>query len=435
VTIQIDRLRGKVVLLAVVSIVAASVACDAQVAGTQQKQGDSVPINWSLDRIKTMPLDVEVISETRSEALGKEYLEREILYTSQIAAGKPVRALAYLTIPLGSNDPLPALVSIRALWGPSHKDNSVGYAQEYGVVSLGIHLPEGESRAVWPEGFNEATDDAKDYEKSYFYVLAAAAMRGITHLDTLVEVNPNRVGIVGFSRGGMAALIANGVDDRIRMAIAIATSGFSRGGLEHLRTVLPNPQLVASAVRFNPMDYAHTQHGALFMICGAQDPIFPYAETAATFQSVNCQKRLEFIFDWGHGNYVPDAAAEKELGENEEKKTGRVKQDTNAWIKHWLFDGERVPEAPTVKMVADGSRCNFTAHLDGEARAVLVYSTDGAKTFQKALIPGTDADRKISLDLSVDQQQTMTYYVEADYAGKCYLSSLPELAGSTKERS
>ena len=69
---------------------------------------------WDLQTIKTMPLDVEVVTETRSSREGKEYLEREVLYTSQVTAGKPVRALAYLTVPLDVEGPVPAMVSIRS---------------------------------------------------------------------------------------------------------------------------------------------------------------------------------------------------------------------------------------------------------------------------------------------------------------------------------
>jgi len=409
---------------------------DRSVEGATSRGGSSIRSVWDIDTIKSMPLDVEVVSETRSEGDGKEYLEREVLYTSQVTDGKPVRALAYLTIPLGANKPLPAMVSIRALWGgPSHKNNSLHYAREYGVVSLGVHLPEGQSRAVWPEGFTEITDHEKDYEKSYFYVLANAAMRGVTYLQTLSEVNPNRIGITGASRGGMASIIANGVDERIRMAIPMIAAGFSPEGLQHLKSTLPMPLLVASTLRFNPLDYALTQHGATFLVVGAQDPVFPYAEASGTFQAFPGEKRFEAVFDWGHGSYVPDSAAETELGENAGKKMLRARLNTKAWIDRWLFDKEPLPASPAVEMKAEGGRCLFTARIDpGSTRTLLVFSTDGAKTFKKVLMKGEGGHRSATVRISAEEQRRMTYYVEVEYGDRCFLSSPPVLAERFEER-
>jgi len=404
-----------------------------QATAAPDKSGRSV---WDLSSIRTLPLDIEVLSETRSEAEGRQYLEREILYTSQITDGKPVRAQAYLTIPLGASKPLPALVSIRALWGPSHKDNSVGYAREYGVVSLGVHLPEGESKAVWPEGFAEVTDHEKDYEKSYFYVLANAVMRGVTYLETLPEVNPDRIGVTGFSRGGMAAIIVNGVDDRIRASIPIAATGFSPEGLHRLRALYPDRKLTGSASRFNPLDYAITQHGATFMIVGAQDPIIPYAEAAYTFGAIPCEKRFEAVFNWGHGNYIADPAAETEFGESAEKKESRFKLNTKEAIESWLFDKEPLPDSPTVESQAHGDACSFVANIDpkGATRTLLVYSTDGGRTFKKVNMTGDGARRATTVRIPGEQQSGMTYYVEVEYGGRCFLSSPPVMGEDFDEK-
>ena len=43
-------------------------------------RGSSIGSVWNIDTIKGMPIDVEVVSETRSEADGREYIEREVVY-------------------------------------------------------------------------------------------------------------------------------------------------------------------------------------------------------------------------------------------------------------------------------------------------------------------------------------------------------------------
>jgi len=395
---------------------------------------------WDLNAIKTMPLNVEALSEMRTRTDGKEYIEREILYTSQITNGKPVRALAYVTIPVGADKPLPALVSMRGFWGPSHKGNSVNYAREYGVVSLGVQIPEGQTRAVWPDGFTEIADHEKDFEKSYFYLLAMAAMRGVSYLQSLPEVNAERIGITGVSRGGMAALIANGVDDRIRMALAVSATGLSPETVARVKASLEKNResvlLMKSSLAFNPLDYARTQHGATFLIIGTQDQVFPYTDAVQTFAAVRGEKRLELVFDWGHGAYISDPVAEAEFGENAERKMARIKLDTKAWIDQWLFDQNSLPASPTVEMKADGDACTFVARIQPEdvTKTMLVYSTDGAKTFKKVRLAGDGDRRTATVKIPADQQKMMTFYVEVEYAAKRFLSSLPVLSEKFEEK-
>jgi dienelactone hydrolase len=72
-------------------------------------------------------------------------------------------------------------------------------------------------------------------EHPFYYDTCWDVWRTIDYLQTRPDVDPDRIGLIGFSKGGIETYLAGAVDERVKVAIpAIAVQGFA-WGLEHDR--------------------------------------------------------------------------------------------------------------------------------------------------------------------------------------------------------
>ncbi len=91
------------------------------------------------------------------------------------------------------------------------------------------------------EAYNKAivrawrTKRGAPQEHPFYYDTCWDAWRTIDYLETRPDVDPNRVGMIGISKGGIETWLAAAADDRVKLAIpAISVQSF-RFGLDHGR--------------------------------------------------------------------------------------------------------------------------------------------------------------------------------------------------------
>src|SRR6185436_10179634 len=153
-----------------------------------------------------------------------------------------------------------------------------------------------------------------DVRGSWLHAYVFAVLRAITLVQDLPDVE-GPVVLSGTSLGGIASLVANGVDDRVGGVLAISASGGleagaragswfhtlvrSAGGLE-----LDDKPVRAFFAAFDPLVFAPTQHGAVYLLAGAQDEFFPMDQVIRTFTALKApSKSLALIADYDHGWY------------------------------------------------------------------------------------------------------------------------------------
>lgn len=232
-------------------------------------------------------------------------------------------------------------------------------------------------------------------EVSYLYHYAYAGMRALTALEALAAVPGNplridatRLGVAGASMGGQFTYYINGVDDRVKAAVAIAAAGdwirildypgawlyhglyyHTRDGLQSGRDALntvsscEDPTLSTFAAYFDPISYAPTQHAPLLTVIGSHDQYFvpPAVNTtydrtqAAAAASPQFIKRLFIAPNGEHGvvndsNGIPTVAA----------LIGTI----DRWLKYAFDGGPAPPETPTVSMTAAGGWMIFTVRAE-----------------------------------------------------------------------
>ncbi len=402
---------------------------------------------WDPKAIINDPLNVRVREEETVERDGRRVVRREVYYTSHVFRGQPVRIAAHVAIP-ESDEPLPAMIH-----AAGSIDSAESFALAHNVVDIAIDRPGvGDSNGP-PDSYNEAwLDLTHDPRDGWMWQFITSAMRAITYAQTLPEVNPDRIGITGGSRGGTMSFIANGVDPRITLAIPTATAGdillaFKHDGWANnlYQDEDGNPGIPDTfrvfALYGDPIHYAKTQHGAVMLILGAQDEFFPIYTVKTTCDAITHPGfRLCLIPDWDHGLFGQDIP-ECDTYNNREEANKR----TNAAIKYaiqcHLHDARPMPHAPDLSWLPEGNTMRFSATVDPSwpvKRVSLCHSTDAAYFFKREPMPKVlDCFKEkfqCTLDMTDVDDNQMAFFVEVEYEDGPFLMSRPDFGLRFKQR-
>jgi len=165
---------------------------------------------------------------------------RALLYESLPYQGKPVKIFAYYGVPKGAPPPggWPAIVIAHGGGGTAYAKyvkmwNSRGYAaiamDLYGKVPApGVHPTE---RQAINDGFPDPYGaPAKTPAEEWSYHVVSAIILAQSLLRSFPEINPEKIGLVGTSWGGIHSCIAAGLDPRFKVVVAIYGCGFLSDG-------------------------------------------------------------------------------------------------------------------------------------------------------------------------------------------------------------
>jgi cephalosporin-C deacetylase-like acetyl esterase len=222
--------------------------------------------------------------------------------------GEPIRIHAFVATPVFGNGPFPAVVIGHGHGGRANRDLTVGIAN-LGYVAIFLDGPSAGESTGGPQDEEQAwisVDKGPQY--SYLFHYAYAGMRAVTVLEELAarpgnpfKIDTSRIAVMGASMGGILSTYLNGIDERIKAAIVIASAGnwqhtlrypnswLYHGIYGHTRDVPYNgqdplnsienidsdPTAIAFINYFDPIRYARTQHGPVLTVIGSHDQYFP----------------------------------------------------------------------------------------------------------------------------------------------------------------
>jgi dienelactone hydrolase/lysophospholipase L1-like esterase len=164
-----------------------------------------------------------------------EGLTQEVSYESEPLAGKPTRVFAYLGKPAeASNEkPAPAMLLVHGGGGRAFRDWAEHWAKR-GYVALAM-----DTAGQGPDGkrHDKAGPDQSDASKFrnfpeaeareiWSYHAVSAVLRGHALLNSLAEVDKERVGITGISWGGYLTCLVAGLDHGLKVAVPVYGCGF-----------------------------------------------------------------------------------------------------------------------------------------------------------------------------------------------------------------
>jgi dienelactone hydrolase len=236
---------------------------------------------------------------------------------------------------------------------------------------------------------------------SYLYHYAYAGMRGLTLLEglaglpfNLLRIEKNNLGVMGASMGGQFTYYINGIDSRVKGAVAIAAAGdwhktafypgawlyhglyyHTRDGLasgaDYLNTVsnmCTDPTLDSFLDHFDPISYAPKQHGPLLTIIGSHDQYFTtpainttYDQTASAGTNARFIKRIFISPNGEHGVINQNDFITNILS---------VLGTANNWFKYCFRDGPAPPQTPTVNLIVVDNWMVFVVNVAAGGSAI-----------------------------------------------------------------
>jgi len=166
------------------------------------------------DDKRKVPLDVQTSEEVKMD----KYVRRKIT----LAVEKGDRLPAYLLVPLDVKGKLPAVLCLHPTSRPLGKGVAVGLGPKEDRA-YAVHLAERGYVCIVPDYVNMGEYKFDAYQNGY----VSASMKGIWNhmrcvdlLQSLPEVDPERIGAIGHSLGGHNSMFVAAFDPRIRCVVS-----------------------------------------------------------------------------------------------------------------------------------------------------------------------------------------------------------------------
>ncbi|HEY3352278.1 MAG TPA: hypothetical protein VGQ83_03450 [Polyangia bacterium] len=266
----------------------------------------------------------DLAPEVRDARVHEGVTVREVRFTSTAwdahGRARAIRVQAFLAVPPGASArrPRPAVISAHGLGFRGTPEGAADICRSLDAVALSLSAPgngASEGRGVTPAESRPLFETLPDVRGSWLYAYSFALLRAITFVQQQPEVDPAAVVLTGTSMGGVAVLIANGVDDRIGGVLAVSAAGGFAPALREgswlwrlaraAGGLTPQAAPVRALIRgLDPLAFAGRQHGAVYLLTGAQDEFFPLDQAVATYRALAAPaKSLTLVPDYDHGWY------------------------------------------------------------------------------------------------------------------------------------
>ena len=163
---------------------------------------------------KKVPLDVEILDEKKTE----HWVRKKLTF----AVEKGDRVPAYLFLPTGAKGKLPAVLCLHQTNGKVGKDEPAGLGTNVNL-RYALHLAERGYVTLAPDYPNFGEYKFDPYKNGYQSATMKAIwnnMRAIDLLQSLREVDGERIGCIGHSLGGHNTMFTAAFDTRIKALVS-----------------------------------------------------------------------------------------------------------------------------------------------------------------------------------------------------------------------
>lgn len=320
----------------------------------------------------------------------------------------PIRIRGYAARPNSAALPLPGVVQAHGLGGYAEESHATGTAALLGMAVMaytgpgGGTIPENTSEGL-PAGHQDGYrmfDTIPDPRGSWFWGHAVAAMRGLTCLAATPDVDGTRLGITGFSAGGVVSLMVAGVDPRVTASVPLSGTGAWSVAMQSPKAwqhtlltkaglTMQSPEWLAHQALLDPSVLVAGTGAHVMMVNGSTDEFFPLSAHVATYDAIGASdKRTSIAANFDHGCYaLTGVEGEKTIAERAEL---HAKGAQRMWLRHWLTDDpdwKTVPPEPTVSLQDAGGATLVVAEVGPPGSALQIeevtlwWSNDDAFLF------------------------------------------------------
>lgn len=260
-----------------------------------------------------VPLDPRV-SRRRTTRLARV---ESLTYNGANGAGDRVPAI--LSLPRRGKRPFPCLIEGHGLGGGKHE--TVEVADDYAEPGVGVFAIDARFHGA-RGGERRAEQAVANIDELYalFRLTVIDLRRGLDYLQTRPECDPDRIGYVGYSLGGLMGAMLAGADPRVR-APALVMAGGDWRLLLGMSEVYPlpdkdEPQTFDSYLaRMAPLDplywVGRISPRPVLIVHGDRDRVVPTKASQALYGAARSPKR-RLIYRGGHE--IPKSQEDRVFG-------------------------------------------------------------------------------------------------------------------------
>ena len=258
--------RAVVLLLALTALVA---GCGGETESGPFATGDA-------------PLDVELGPERTEDGV----VVRQVVYRS----GED-RVVAYLVTPTATDERVPAVLYLHGAGGDREEQlqAAVRLARQ-GAAGLTITAP---SRGKSPPAGAPAEETLR-WQRDTIVADVVAARRGLDLLADDERVDPDRLGLVGWSMGGRLATIAAGVDERVRAVVLMSTGAAPVAEYVSAAPAELKDDVEAVLPDIDPLSHVDDIRGALLVQAARADSVVPQRALQAVIDAAPDDATVEW---------------------------------------------------------------------------------------------------------------------------------------------
>jgi len=221
-------------------------------------------------------------------------------------------------------------------------------------------------------------------------------------------VDKTRLGITGYSAGGVVSLIVAGTDARVKASVPLSgthawaeatksPTAWQHELLTKAGYTIASPEWIELQEKIiDPAATVAHAKANVFMANGSTDEFFPLSAHVATYAAIPTEKRTSISANFDHGCYGVTGIENK--ANIEARADARGKGAQRLWFHHWFgtnADYAYVPATPSVQASAVGGATAIVATIDKGSTTQRVekvtfwWSIDDAWSFA-----GVDLDRQ-----------------------------------------
>lgn len=330
------------------------------------------------------------------------------------------RAWGYLAKPPGPG-PFPGVVCVSGFRQEADRSWVFDLARRGYVALVWDHVGKGPEGDPLPNSIVPADPDSafaaflSGAKKCNPYQVVAAAIRGVSLLRSLPEVDPERIGMSGLSWGGAMTCIVASLDDRLKCAVsAYGCGGLGGYGIWAWYLRLLPPEAAREWVRlFDPWNYLPWAKCPMLFVNGTNDEYFSMAMHRESFLAVRQPRWLTVRVEFPHGPYY----------------TWPWCQDAPEFLNRWLKGG---PAFPEIEQTAFGPQVvqARVRHLPARASVSLVWTRDAGNPVSRKW-QSSPASRVNDLVGAWVPTGATAYYLAAEDSGRRVLVTTPHQVAGT----
>ncbi|MCE5198974.1 MAG: PhoPQ-activated protein PqaA family protein [Armatimonadota bacterium] len=256
---------------------------------------------WSMDEIRKIPLDIEIVSSK----IDNSYRLDEIYFTSEIHPDGPTRIFIAFARPVDPKKPVPVYFDIHGGGGHADPGRALWFAREMQCAAVSIdwsgEFIKGADRyTIWrgpnPNPYMTSYNVTPDAKSSSLYRIVMAIRRAMDFLGTQKEVDANQIACGGGSWGGFLSNLLAGVDERVKCTTcALGAGAFkesTKGTIAAGANALPPTQRRLWIAAFDPASYASRVTAPTMQYACANDYFFWLGDVQDNYRMLHGNKRF-----------------------------------------------------------------------------------------------------------------------------------------------